>query len=161
MVGQQRKPLVVTTRTPQRSPLDAHDIARAVTIPALLRHLSWRVRGRNRADCGLCKGKSKGTVSFTERVWKCHRCQQGGDIYSLVQLVNGCDFRSALQYLASLAGVRLDSSRQGYDEIAERLRQRERINRAAETLAEFEQALRTECRDDIHKCERVLHALAP
>ena len=42
------------------------EVKRAVPMPFALRHIvRWRVRGR-RADCGLCKGHSTGTVAFTE-----------------------------------------------------------------------------------------------
>src|ERR1700727_1245127 len=108
---------------------DARDIARMVTMAELLRHLGWRVRWRNRADCGLCRGNSIGTLAFTERVWKCHRCNLGGDVFSLVRAVNRWQFPDALRYLASLAGVRLDDRHRDEwrQQIAEHKRQSERL----------------------------------
>ena len=47
---------------------DTANAARIVTMAQLMRHLGWRIRHRNRADCGLCRGTSTGTVAFTERL---------------------------------------------------------------------------------------------
>jgi hypothetical protein len=142
---------------------DARDIARMVPVRQMLRHLGWRTRHRKRADCGLCKGNSNGTVAFTERFWKCHRCGEGGDVFSLVRAVHRCEFPGALRYVAELAGVSLsDSGSAGArHEIQARQRQRERIDRAADKLAKLEAAIRIECRDRIHECDRLLHAPAP
>src|SRR5215469_13255332 len=130
---------------------DARDIARMVSIPQMLLHLGWRLRPRNRADCGLCRGSSKETLAYREHVWHCHRCHAGGSVYDLVMQAQQCDFRSALAYVADLAGVKLDDHRQhGKDwrhEMAERERQRERIDGAAEKLARMERELRLECRE--------------
>ena len=138
---------------------DARDISRMVMIPEALRHLGWRLRRRGkRADCGLCRGSSKGTVAYGDRVWHCHRCHAGGDVYSLVRAVHHCDFPSALRYIAQLAGVRLDDRQQDdwRKQIAERKRLRERLETAAQKLAALERATWVECRDRILDCERVL-----
>jgi len=142
---------------------DARDIAQMVTIPEVLRHLGWRLRRRKRADCGLCRGSSKGTVAYGDRVWHCHRCHAGGDVYSLVRSVHHCDFPSALRHVAQLAGVRLDDRRQDdwRKQIAERKRQRERLEAAAQKLAALEHAAWVECRDRILDCERVLATPGP
>lgn len=142
---------------------DSRDIARLVSLPQMLRHLGWRVRHRNRADCGVCKGNSKGTVAFTEQLWKCHRCGEGGDVFSLVRAVHRCQFPAALRYVAEFGGVGLgDFNRYNFQrEIEARRQQRERIDRAANILAQFERALRIEYRDAIHKCDSVLNAPGP
>lgn len=62
------------TRAQTRLP----EVARAVTVPQILRELGARVRNRKRADCPLCKGSSKETLAFNESLWKCHRCNAGG-----------------------------------------------------------------------------------
>ena len=132
--------------------LDARVVAGMVTIPEVLRHLGWRLRSRKRADCGLCRGSSKGTVAYGDRVWHCHRCHAGGDVYGLVRSVHHCDFSSALRYIAQLAGVRLDYPKQEDDwrtQIANRKRQRERLETAAQKLAALERATWVECRDRI------------
>ena len=142
---------------------DARDIARSVTIAEVLRHLGWCLRSRKRADCGLCRGSSKGTVAYGDRVWHCHRCHAGGDVYGLVQAVHQCDFPSALRYVAQLAGVRLDDRRQddSRKQIAERKRQRERLEAAVQKLAALEHATRVERRSCILDCERVLATPGP
>jgi hypothetical protein len=140
----------------------ARDIARMVSIPQLLRQLGWRMRSRRRADCGLCRGGSKGTVAYRDHVWHCHRCHEGGDIFRLVIAVNHCEFPAALAYVAELAGIRLDdsSNAQVQREIVALQRQRERIGRAAHKLAQVERALRLESRDRILRTERRLAALS-
>lgn len=142
---------------------DARDIARMVTIPELLRHLGWPLRHRKRADCGLCRGSSKGTVAYGDRVWHCHRCHAGGDVYGLVRAVHQCDFPRALRYVAQLAGVQLDDRRQDdwRTQMGEHTRQCERLETAAQKLAALEHATRAECRNRILDCERVLARPGP
>ena len=140
---------------------DAREIARMVAVPALLRHLDWRVRHRKRADCGLCRGNSTGTVAFTERLWRCHRCNEGGDVYSLVGAVRRCDFPDALRYVAELAGIRLEDRRNADSQrsLEARKRLRERVEDGANKLEALERALRLECCDCIHLAERRLATL--
>jgi len=140
-------------------PPDAGEIALMVTIPEVLRHLDWRSRCRKRADCGLCRGSSKGTVAYGDRVWHCHRCHAGGDVYSLVRAVHHCDFLTALRYIARLAGVRLDDSQQ--DNRRKQTAERKRLENAAQRLSTLERATRVECRDLILACERVLATPGP
>lgn len=134
---------------------DVQDVARRVTMRAVLTNFGWRVRSRNRADCGLCRGSSSATVAYREHVWHCHRCHQGGDVYALVRVVQGCDFRAAMAYVAALAGIRLED-RPSVDlrrELAARKQQRERVEHCAEKLAALERALFRERRDRIHETE--------
>jgi DNA primase len=134
---------------------DAREVARAVTVLQILRAFGARVRNRKRADCLLCKGSSKETLAFTERLWRCHRCNEGGDIFSLVRAVHRCTFPDALRYVAELAGIRPEDSR-GTDpsrELAEHKRKRERIENAAETLEQAERSLRLQHRDRIRELE--------
>lgn len=144
--------------------LDARDIARIVSVPQILRYEGWRLRSRNRADCGLCRGHSAGTVAYREHVWHCHRCHAGGDVYALVMQSQRCDFRAALLYVADIAGIRIDDSTSHADlreEITERQRHRDRIDRAAAALAAAEHDLWLEYRDRIHECDRVLAIPGP
>jgi hypothetical protein len=135
---------------------ESNEIARAVSIPSLLGNLGWRVRTRNRADCGLCRGKSNGTIAFTERLWHCHRCHEGGDVFSLVRSVNRCDFPEARRFVAELAGIRLEHSRCAdlHRQLDARKRQRERLEDAADKLSALEHALLRESRRLIHEAER-------
>ena len=84
-------------------------------------------------------------------------------MFELVRAVNRCSFPDALKFIAELGGIHLgDSSRLDVRcKVAERQRQRERIDRVVDKLAELEQTLRTESRDAVHKCERVLWAPGP
>jgi hypothetical protein len=133
-----------------------------VPIRRALSHFGWQIRSRGRADCGLCRGTSKGTVSFTERLWHCHRCHAGGDVFELVCSVSKCDFREALRYVAEVAGVNLAMSRRPevQRQIAENHRQQARIGSAADILAEMERALRLDCRERIQLVEHHLDALS-
>jgi hypothetical protein len=130
-----------------------------------MRHLRWRVqRGEKRADCGLCKGSSRGTVAVTERLWKCHRCNEGGDAFKLVMLTNNCGFPQALRFVADYARIPLPTRNGGadYRSAIERKRQeRERLDRSAEYLADMERFFRLECRAQIHRSDRVLSKPGP
>jgi len=135
---------------------DATTIARSVTVPQVLLALGVRVRNSKRADCPLCKGNSTGTLAFAHRLWRCHRCNEGGDIFSLVRAVNRCDFPAALRFVAELAGIRLEDrwSADFRRELAARKRQQERLEEGANKLAALEHALLRERRARIHDAER-------
>lgn len=47
----------------------------ALDMRVLLEQAGFRLRGERRADCAHCQGASQGTVSFTDEVAFCHRCQ--------------------------------------------------------------------------------------
>jgi hypothetical protein len=127
-----------------------------VPIRQLLISFGMRVRNSKRANCPLCNGRSTGTIAFTERLWRCHRCNEGGDVFSLVRAVNRCDFPGALRFVAELAGIRLEDSRKCdfHSELVARKRQRERIKHSARKLVMLEHALLCESRDLIHDAER-------
>jgi hypothetical protein len=135
---------------------DACDMARMVPMRELFRTTGVRLRNPRRADCPLCKGNSTGTLAFTDRFWHCHRCNEGGDIFSLVRAVNRCDFPSALRFVAELAGIRLEDrwSADFRRELAARKRQQERLEEGANKLAALEHALLRERRARIHDAER-------
>jgi hypothetical protein len=138
---------------------DARDVARTVSMRHVLMRLGVRVRNSKRANCPLCKGNSTGTLAFTERLWRCHRCNEGGDVYTLVCAVNRCDFPAALRYVAELGGVRIEDDHKAADtqrEIGSRQQQRDRISAAADKLVQIEHALRLKCCHSIHECDRVL-----
>jgi hypothetical protein len=83
------------------------DLARSINVRRVLCAFGVRIRNSKRADCPLCKGNSNGTVAFTERFWRCHRCIEGGDVFSLVRAINRCDFPEAHRVVAHLAGIRM------------------------------------------------------
>jgi hypothetical protein len=133
---------------------DARDIAGIVSVPQMLRHFGWGIRRRNRADYGLCRGNSKGTVAFTERLWRCHRCNEGGNVFSLVRGVQRCDFLDALRYVAHLGGIWLEDSKcADRHEIEDRERRRERIEKAAQALGQIERTLRLQHLERIRDVE--------
>jgi hypothetical protein len=134
----------------------AAPIARGVSILSLLRKVGWRVRSRNRADCGLCRGRSRGTVAFTDRLWKCHRCNAGGDVFSFVCAVRRCNFPEALGFVADLAGISIAApcNAAPTPRFNVQTRQRERVEDGANKLAGLEHALLNESRDLIHHAER-------
>jgi hypothetical protein len=136
---------------------DANDIAQMVSMRQVLQVLRVRARSSKRADCPLCRGRSYGTVAFTERLWRCHRCNEGGNVFSFVRAVNRCGFPDALKFVADLAGIRLEGRRNAElrRELDTRRRQRERLEDAARTLSALEQALLRECRGRIHEAERI------
>jgi CHC2 zinc finger len=115
-----------------------------------------RIRSSKRADCPLCKGTSTGTIAFTSRLWRCHRCNEGGDVFSFVRALNRCDFPRALRFVADLSGIRLENYRNPdfHLELAARKRRRERLEDGANKLSALERALLHGCRGRIHKAER-------
>ena len=76
----------------------------------LFEMLGWRKRGRR--DCGLCKGSSRGTISFSDStgLWHCHRCHQGGSVIDLIMCAHGVKFLEALTWLATQAGIQLPAT---------------------------------------------------
>ncbi len=62
-------------------------------------------------------------VSTTRQSYHCFGCNQGGDIFSFVQEIEGLDFLGALKVLAERAGVTLDSSyrQHQFDPLRDRL----------------------------------------
>ena len=65
----------------------------------------------------LCPFHAEKTPSFTvsqeRQAWYCFGCQEGGDLFSFVERIERTDFRQALELLADLAGVELESRGSG------------------------------------------------
>src|SRR2546422_5777689 len=61
---------------------------------------------------GLCLFHNERTPSFyvfaESQTWRCFGCNEGGDIFTFVQMQQGLEFRDALLYLAEKAGVAVD-----------------------------------------------------
>lgn len=135
-------------------------IKRRVSLPDLLRDQGVKVRTRGRADCPFCEGSQRGTMAFTQELFKCHRCAAGGDIFSFIALTHGGDFKHALEYAARLARIDLPGTRQPTPEEkrqwAERKRREEEVDAAAEAWKEQERAMRLACRTRIHECDQIL-----
>jgi len=139
--------------TERRSATEA--IKCTVSVGQVFRSLGGRIRGGKRADCLLCTGSAKGTVAYKERVWRCHRCLAGGDIFSLVQAVHGCDFPTAQKWLAEMTRISLPTAITPDERrrFARERAQYERISSAAQKLEMAERHLRIFYRNRIHACE--------
>ncbi len=87
----------------------AQDIAALVSMPRLLRELGFRVNERShRCNCLLHGGKNAQAFSWREDGrWFCFSCCCGGDKFTLIEETRQCDFKTALAFLAALAGVSL------------------------------------------------------
>lgn len=66
------------------------------------------VRG-GKSSCPRRCSDSPDSASYFEKDgsagWKCHRCEAGGDVFTLVESTRNLDFREALQVVEQLAGV--------------------------------------------------------
>ncbi len=54
---------------------------------------------------GLCPLHQEKTPSFyvrPDKGWYCHGCNKGGDVFSFVQVVEGCDFPTALRKVGGM-----------------------------------------------------------
>jgi DNA primase len=84
---------------------------------------------------GLCPFHAEKTPSFSvsqqRQVFHCHGCNEGGDIFTFVQRVEGVDFPRALEILAERAGVELEKSPRAAARGAARRRSIELSDRAA------------------------------
>lgn len=72
-------------------------------------YVSLKKSGKNYK--GLCPFHSEKTPSFMVnqelQIYKCFGCNEGGDIFSFIEKIEGYDFRQALEILAEKAGVKL------------------------------------------------------
>src|SRR5262245_1949825 len=55
------------------------------------------------------------SVDAGKGVWFDFVANVGGDVFALVQVVQGCDFKQALAWLAEFTGVALNGSRESPD----------------------------------------------
>jgi len=72
-------------------------------------YMTLRQAGRNlKAVCPLHQEKTPSLmVSPDKQIWHCFGCGEGGDIFTLVQKMEGLDFYESLKLLADRAGVEL------------------------------------------------------
>ena len=76
-------------------------------VPAVLEAHGYPVphRGR-RMPCPFCGGdNSSQRFSFTATLFHCFACGAGGDVFELVRRLRSCDFRQAVEVVASITGT--------------------------------------------------------
>ena len=66
--------------------------------------------------CGSGQGaKATGALTIYENHFYCFSCQQKGDIFDLIQQVEGIDKRQVVQHAAKRYGISIDSSNKGHE----------------------------------------------
>ncbi len=75
-------------------------------------YMTLRNAGRNfQALCPFHQEKTPSLmISPDKQIWHCFGCGEGGDIFTLVQKIEGVDFYESLKILAEKAGVELKKS---------------------------------------------------
>lgn len=89
--------------------------ARLSIVDVLSGRVELKKAGRNfKACCPFHQEKTPSFIISTERqfAW-CYGCQTGGDIFKIVQLLEGIEFKEALKLLAEQAGVELPRGMSG------------------------------------------------
>ena len=98
-------------RLAHSSSYDLEEIRSAVGIPAYLETIGHTIRKTItgwRGPCPLCGGSARATkftISRDGNVAKCHACDWGGDLYSLIKQVQSLGFLEAVGVAAELAGI--------------------------------------------------------
>jgi DNA primase len=81
------------------------DIASVAGEHVQLRRLGSQLRGR----CPLHPEKTPSLyICPSKGVFHCHGCGAGGDVFEFVQLLHGCSFPQAVEFLAGRAGMHID-----------------------------------------------------
>ncbi len=92
-------------------------------------YMTLRQAGRNfKAICPFHQEKTPSLmISADKQIWHCFGCGEGGDIFTLVQKMEGVDFYESLKILAQRAGVELKVS-EGYRKIKDEVERQADIN---------------------------------
>jgi CHC2 zinc finger len=93
--------------------LDAGRVKSSCDFLALVRRYVPHLRHAGRQYVGLCPFHREGHPSFfvepLRKIFHCFGCGVGGDVFDFVMLIEGCDFRGALEIVASFLGVAAES----------------------------------------------------
>jgi hypothetical protein len=135
----------------------AREISGLVSMPRLLKELGFAVNERShRCPCILHAGRNPGSFSWTETgKWFCFTQCGGGDRISLVMAARRCDFRTALKFLAALAGVDLDDGARFREELARASRDRKQREIEQARLKVVERRAFLAARDNVLDLERL------
>ncbi|HSX14321.1 MAG TPA: DNA primase [Candidatus Saccharimonadales bacterium] len=100
-------------------------------------YLPLKQAGRNlKASCPFHNEKTASFMVSPEKgIWHCFGCGQGGDIFKFVMMMDGLEFRPALEKLAERAGVEL--KQRGSPEIT---KLKKRLSEAHQLAAKYYQA---------------------
>ena len=89
--------------------LDKESVRDALSVREYVEYLGIQLRrvGNSlRGACPLCGGSKRATkFSITGERWHCYGCGESGDVFALAQLMERCDFSSAVKQIAGIAGV--------------------------------------------------------
>jgi P4 family phage/plasmid primase-like protien len=81
-------------------------IKNKILVPTLLSKFNVSI-DKNPTECPLHASRGGKCLSFKDDLWYCFHCNRGGDIFTLYQLRNKCDFPNAKIELAKMAGIEL------------------------------------------------------
>jgi hypothetical protein len=132
--------------------IEARDVRRIVGMQQTFQAVGVLVRNGKRTDCPLCEGHSRLTLAYTDSLWHCHRCCKGGDVFTLVQEVEGCGFKDALGILARVAGA--VPGRLNTEAMHARRKKRERAESIAAKWDAAERRQRLKYRDALHRLDK-------
>jgi hypothetical protein len=93
-------------------PADLIDRARSVPVENVIAERGIRLRGTvdRSGACPRCGGHDRFSINVRKQVFLCRGCDAKGDVIALVQLIDGYDFREAVE---CLTGERASSPHTG------------------------------------------------
>lgn len=83
--------------------IDIDAIKARVSVPAVL--AAHFCRTERRTACPIHGGDNRSAFAHGENWFHCFTRCGGGDVIRLVELLRGCDFREAITWLATFAGI--------------------------------------------------------
>lgn len=131
-----------------------------------------RAGGRLAGPCPICGGRAalNGLRYSMMASWGCAVCPDGGDVIRLVQLVEGCDFRTAIERLGGRSTVDADAAKRLFNAREENaLREKRKTRNTARRSAsgsgnyghrhfDYGTAAIAISRDAIYLCRRIAQA---